>query len=82
MSIPVYLEPIPLESGVTGDGMGYPGYVVEVVLDQGAIEILMDCTAVEFRDLVRVNETRAKQVKARGKNFVRKRKEREASTTT
>ncbi|KAF9300022.1 recQ-mediated genome instability protein 1, partial [Mortierella antarctica] len=62
MSIPVYLEPIPLESGVTGDGMGYPGYVVEVVLDQGAIEILMDCTAVEFRDLVRVNETRAKQL--------------------
>ncbi|KAF9320913.1 recQ-mediated genome instability protein 1, partial [Podila minutissima] len=61
MSIPVYLEPIPLESGVTGDGMGYPGYVVEVVLDQGAIEILMGSTAVEFRDLVRVNETRAKQ---------------------
>ncbi|KAG0087878.1 recQ-mediated genome instability protein 1, partial [Podila epicladia] len=61
MSIPVYLEPIPLESGVTGDGMGCPGYVVEVVLDQGAIEILMDCTAVKFRDLVRVNETRAKQ---------------------
>ncbi|KAG0035163.1 recQ-mediated genome instability protein 1 [Podila clonocystis] len=62
MSIPVYLEPIPLGSGVTGDGMESSGYVVEVVLDQSAMETLMDCTVVEFRDLVRVNETRAKQL--------------------
>ncbi|KAG0040122.1 recQ-mediated genome instability protein 1 [Podila clonocystis] len=62
MSIPVYLEPIPLGSGVDGSGMESPGYVVEVVLDQGAMETLMDCTVVEFRDLVRVNETRAKQL--------------------
>jgi len=37
--------------------------MVEVVLDQSAIETLMECTAVQFRDLVRVDETRARQVK-------------------
>ncbi|KAG0346493.1 hypothetical protein BG004_001617 [Podila humilis] len=36
--------------------------LVETILDQAAIEILMECTAVQFRELVRVNEPRAKQL--------------------
>lgn len=75
MSIPVYLQPIPFGAGETGYEMKDPGYVVEVVLDQSAIEILMDCKAVEFRELVRVNETRAKQVKAGEKRLVRKKEQ-------
>lgn len=62
MSIPVYLRPLQPVPNEASNGIG-SSTTVEVVLDQSAIETLMECTAVQFRDLVRVDETRARQVK-------------------
>lgn len=62
MSIPVYLRPLQPVPNEASNGMG-ASTTVEVVLDQSAIETLMECTAVQFRDLVRVDEARARQVK-------------------
>ncbi|KAF9392245.1 recQ-mediated genome instability protein 1 [Podila verticillata] len=61
MSIPVYLQPLQPGSGEAVNGTR-ASTTVEVVLDQSAIETLMECTAVEFRDLVRVDEARARQL--------------------